>query len=109
MKTLGSAPRWASVPMILLASQPAVAPTTIQTTISAPAFMGAQMVKEVASKTSDVAGDGTTTATVLAQSICNEGFKFVAAGMSRQRAGCEQPRVADDHSGETELQFAIAE
>ncbi len=36
--------------------------------------MGAQMVKEVASKTSDVAGDGTTTATVLAQSICNEGF-----------------------------------
>jgi chaperonin GroEL len=44
--------------------------------------MGAQMVKEVASKTSDVAGDGTTTATVLAQSICNEGFKFVAAGMN---------------------------
>src|SRR4051812_16503507 len=44
--------------------------------------MGAQMVKEVASKTSDVAGYGTTTATVLAQSICNEGFKFVAAGMN---------------------------
>ncbi|HYR01158.1 MAG TPA: chaperonin GroEL [Casimicrobiaceae bacterium] len=44
--------------------------------------MGAQMVKEVASKTSDVAGDGTTTATVLAKSICNEGFKFVAAGMN---------------------------
>ena len=44
--------------------------------------MGAQMVKEVASKTSDVAGDGTTTATVLAQSICNEGFKYVAAGMN---------------------------
>jgi len=44
--------------------------------------MGAQMVKEVASKTSDVAGDGTTTATVLAQSICSEGFKFVAAGMN---------------------------
>src|SRR5246500_3369322 len=44
--------------------------------------MGAQMVKEVASKTSDVAGDGTTTATVLAQSICNEGFKFVASGMN---------------------------
>ena len=44
--------------------------------------MGAQMVKEVASKTSDNAGDGTTTATVLAQSICNEGFKFVAAGMN---------------------------
>src|SRR5512137_2683390 len=44
--------------------------------------MGAQMVKEVASKTSDVAGDGTTTATVLAQSICIEGFKYVAAGMN---------------------------
>ncbi len=42
--------------------------------------MGAQMVKEVASKTSDVAGDGTTTATVLAQSIYNEGQKLVAAG-----------------------------
>jgi chaperonin GroEL len=44
--------------------------------------MGAQMVKEVASKTSDVAGDGTTTATVLAQSIAQEGMKFVAAGMN---------------------------
>ncbi len=44
--------------------------------------MGAQMVKEVASKTSDVAGDGTTTATVLAQSIVIEGMKFVAAGMN---------------------------
>jgi chaperonin GroEL len=44
--------------------------------------MGAQMVKEVASKTSDVAGDGTTTATVLAQSIVNEGLKAVAAGMN---------------------------
>jgi chaperonin GroEL len=42
--------------------------------------MGAQMVKEVASKTSDVAGDGTTTATVLAQSIYREGCKLVAAG-----------------------------
>src|SRR5512143_114390 len=42
--------------------------------------MGAQMVKEVASKTSDVAGDGTTTATVLAQSIYREGAKLVAAG-----------------------------
>jgi chaperonin GroEL len=44
--------------------------------------MGAQMVKEVASKTSDVAGDGTTTATVLAQSIVGEGLKYVAAGMN---------------------------
>jgi len=44
--------------------------------------MGAQMVKEVASKTSDVAGDGTTTATVLAQAIVREGTKYVAAGMN---------------------------
>src|SRR5438445_7129223 len=44
------------------------------------ANMGAQMVKEVASKTSDVAGDGTTTATVLAQAIYVEGSKLVAAG-----------------------------
>src|SRR5262249_42035206 len=44
--------------------------------------MGAQMVKEVASKTSDVAGDGTTTATVLAQAIVQEGMKVVAAGMN---------------------------
>ena len=42
--------------------------------------MGAQMVREVASKTSDVAGDGTTTATVLAQAIYREGSKLVAAG-----------------------------
>src|SRR5438105_14355336 len=42
--------------------------------------MGAQMVKEVASKTSDVAGDGTTTATVMAQDIFREGVKTVAAG-----------------------------
>src|SRR5512144_184443 len=44
--------------------------------------MGAQMVREVASKTSDVAGDGTTTATVLAQAIFREGIKLVAAGMN---------------------------
>ena len=44
--------------------------------------MGAQMVKEVASHTSDEAGDGTTTATVLAQSILTEGLKAVAAGMN---------------------------
>ncbi len=44
--------------------------------------MGAQMVKEVASKTSDIAGDGTTTATVLAQAILREGLKSVAAGMN---------------------------
>src|SRR6476620_8436877 len=44
--------------------------------------MGAQMVREVASKTSDIAGDGTTTATVLAQAIIREGAKLVAAGMN---------------------------
>ena len=42
--------------------------------------MGAQMVREVAQKTNDVAGDGTTTATVLAQAIVNEGLRYVAAG-----------------------------
>lgn len=44
--------------------------------------MGAQLVKEVASKTNDIAGDGTTTATVLAQAIVREGFKYVAAGFN---------------------------
>ena len=44
--------------------------------------MGAQMVKEVASRTADNAGDGTTTATVLAQSVVREGMKYVAAGMN---------------------------
>ncbi|RZL02730.1 MAG: molecular chaperone GroEL, partial [Rubrivivax sp.] len=44
--------------------------------------IGAQLVKEVASKTSDNAGDGTTTATVLAQAIVREGFKYVAAGIN---------------------------
>ena len=55
--------------------------------------MGAQMVREVASKTNDLAGDGTTTATVLAQSIVREGSKAVAAGLepdgpqARHRSG----------------------
>ena len=44
--------------------------------------MGAQMVKEVASKTNDEAGDGTTTATILAQAIVKEGVKYVTAGMN---------------------------
>jgi chaperonin GroEL len=44
--------------------------------------MGAQMVREVAAKTSEVAGDGTTTATLLAAAIVNEGFKYVVAGMN---------------------------
>lgn len=48
--------------------------------------MGAQMVKEVASKANDAAGDGTTTATVLAQSIITEGLKAVAAGMNPMNA-----------------------
>ena len=54
--------------------------------------MGAQMVREVASKTSDVAGDGTTTATILAQSIFREGVKAVAAGANpmAQKRGIEK-------------------
>src|SRR5574338_1460208 len=44
--------------------------------------MGARMVREVASKTSDVAGDGTTTATIMAEAIYNEGLKAVVAGVS---------------------------
>src|SRR5215212_4970029 len=59
--------------------------------------MGAQMVKEVASKTSDVAGDGTTTATVLAQAIVREGMKFVASGMNPMdlKRGIDKAVVAD--------------
>jgi len=62
--------------------------------------MGAQMVKEVASKTSDVAGDGTTTATVLAEAIFNEGLKAVAAGVNpvQMKEGIE--KAVDDICGE---------
>ena len=58
--------------------------------------MGAQMVKEVASKTSDIAGDGTTTATVLAQAIFREGVKTVAAGANPMalKRGIEKAIVA---------------
>ncbi|MEJ2604601.1 MAG: chaperonin GroEL [Gammaproteobacteria bacterium] len=58
--------------------------------------MGAQMVKEVASQTSDVAGDGTTTATVLAQAILREGLKSVAAGMNPMdlKRGIDQASAA---------------
>ena len=58
--------------------------------------MGAQMVKEVASKTADKAGDGTTTATVLAQAIVREGVKYVAAGMNPMdlKRGIEQATTA---------------
>ena len=56
--------------------------------------MGAQMVKEVASKTNEEAGDGTTTATILAQAIVTEGVKYVTAGMNpmdvkRGTIGCK--------------------
>ena len=55
--------------------------------------MGAQMVKEVATKTSDLAGDGTTTATVLAQAIFREGLKSVTAGVeSRWRSSAASSR-----------------
>src|SRR5215216_4177782 len=61
--------------------------------------MGAQMVKEVASKTSDIAGDGTTTATVLAQAIVREGAKIVAAGMNPMdlKRGTDKPVTALDN------------
>ena len=66
--------------------------------------MGAQMVREVASKTSDVAGDGTTTATVLAQAIFREGVKTVAAGANPMalKRGIEKAIRRDrlvDHDG----------
>ena len=57
--------------------------------------MGAQMVKEVASKTSDVAGDGTTTATVLAQAIFREGSKNVAAGANPAASWGSTPTICD--------------
>ena len=55
--------------------------------------MGAQMVKEVASKTSDIAGDGTTTATILAQAVFQEGVKLVAAGRNPMaiKRGIDRP------------------
>ena len=67
--------------------------------------MGAQMVREVASKTSDVAGDGTTTATVLAQAIFREGVKNVAAGanpMALKRGIEKAVAAATDGIEETE-------
>ena len=54
--------------------------------------MGAQLVKEVASKTSDVAGDGTTTATVLAQAIYSEGLRNVTAGANPMRSSAASRR-----------------
>ena len=68
--------------------------------------MGAQMVKEVASKTSDVAGDGTTTATVLAQAIFREGAKLVAAGLDPMelKRGIETRRRRDVRGARQALQ-----
>ena len=62
--------------------------------------MGAQMVKEVASKTSDVAGDGTTTATLLAEAIFNEGLRAVVAGVNpvQMKQGIE--RAVEDLTGQ---------
>ena len=68
--------------------------------------MGAQMVKEVASQTSDVAGDGTTTATVLAQSIYNEGQKLVAAVDPMALELVEQPLQRDRNDVLAELPAA---
>ncbi len=70
------------------------------------ANMGAQMVKEVASKTSDIAGDGTTTATVLAQAIVREGMKYVAAGMNPMdlKRGIDKAVDATDRRAEEALQ-----
>ena len=64
--------------------------------------MGAQMVREVASKTSDVAGDGTTTATVMAEAIFNEGLKAVVAGVNpvQMKQGIE--RAVEDVVGKLE-------
>jgi chaperonin GroEL len=74
--------------------------------------MGAQLVREVASKTNDIAGDGTTTATVLAQTIVNEGLRYVAAGgaplsvkrvsTSGRGCGCGSQRERDRGRGQRE-------
>jgi chaperonin GroEL len=62
--------------------------------------MGAQMVKEVASKTSDIAGDGTTTATVLAEAIFNEGLKAVAAGVNPVQMKLGMEKAVEDITAE---------
>src|SRR5262249_20902859 len=68
--------------------------------------MGAQMVREVASKTSEQAGDGTTTATILAHAIVKEGAKGVAAGMNPMdlKRGCRPRRRVSGRGSEEELQ-----
>ena len=67
--------------------------------------MGAQMVREVASKTNDNAGDGTTTATVLAQAIVVEGMKFVAAGMNPMDLKRGIDKAVDHHEGNRSSRF----
>src|SRR5206468_6930727 len=64
--------------------------------------MGAQMVREVASKTNDLAGDGTTTATVLAASIMKEGIKLVASGMNPMdlKRGIDIAVRSEEHTSE---------
>ncbi|MEK6248425.1 MAG: chaperonin GroEL, partial [Planctomycetales bacterium] len=64
--------------------------------------MGARMVREVASKTSDVAGDGTTTATVLAEAIFNEGLKAVVAGVNPVQLKMGIEKAISDLSGKLE-------
>ena len=66
--------------------------------------MGAQMVKEVASKTNDLAGDGTTTATILAQDIVKEGLKNVAAGANPLDLKRGISKAVDSIVGELRLQ-----
>ena len=61
--------------------------------------MGAQMVREVASKTADKAGDGTTTATVLGEAIYKEGLRFVAAGAGARARGCAADMVVARDAG----------
>src|ERR1700683_757579 len=63
--------------------------------------MGAQMLREVASKTSDIAGDGTTTATVLAQAIVREGVKSVAAGLNPMELKRGHERGVEAGGGDT--------
>jgi chaperonin GroEL len=61
--------------------------------------MGAQLCREVASKTNDVAGDGTTTATVLAQALVNEGMRYVAAGGKPHRTQTRHRKSGAESSG----------
>ena len=69
--------------------------------------MGAQLVKEVASKTSDVAGDGTTTATVLAQAIYREGVRNISAGANPMELKRGIDKAVDEVWGDEENQQAL--